>query len=178
MTYSRKRGRSSTPRMPPTVPATAPTAPPTTAPTGPASRPPCRAPSCAPRTVPCACAAIGNASVAANIIDTKSLVFMVAPFGWVIPTRWAGPRCKVNPRRRLRFHRAGDKSSDYRRNRRFGVRRDGAVADGTKSSAETWLSQTPRSEDYPMLAFEIIGVIFVLLFLAAAMTGIEGSHGH
>ncbi len=29
-----------------------------------------------------------------------------------------------------------------------------------------------------MLAFEIIGGIFVLLFLAAAMTGIEGDHGH
>ena len=28
-----------------------------------------------------------------------------------------------------------------------------------------------------MLAFQIIGGIFVLLFLAAAMTGIEGAHG-
>lgn len=28
-----------------------------------------------------------------------------------------------------------------------------------------------------MMAFQIIGGIFVLLFLAAAMTGIEGAHG-
>ena len=28
-----------------------------------------------------------------------------------------------------------------------------------------------------MLAFQIIGGIFVLSFLAAAMTGIEGAHG-
>ena len=28
-----------------------------------------------------------------------------------------------------------------------------------------------------MLAFQIIGGIFVFLFLAAAMTGIEGAHG-
>ena len=28
-----------------------------------------------------------------------------------------------------------------------------------------------------MMAFQIIGGIFVLLFLAAAMTGIEGVHG-
>jgi hypothetical protein len=28
-----------------------------------------------------------------------------------------------------------------------------------------------------MLAFQIIGGTFALLFLAAAMTGIEGSHG-
>jgi hypothetical protein len=28
-----------------------------------------------------------------------------------------------------------------------------------------------------MLAFEIIGGIFALLFLAAAMNGIEGGHG-
>ena len=28
-----------------------------------------------------------------------------------------------------------------------------------------------------MLAFQIVGGIFVLLFLAAAMTGIEGAHG-
>jgi len=27
-----------------------------------------------------------------------------------------------------------------------------------------------------MLSFQIVGGIFVLLFLAAAMTGIEGSH--
>jgi hypothetical protein len=33
-------------------------------------------------------------------------------------------------------------------------------------------------KDHPMLAFEIIGGIFALLFLAAAMTGIEGDHGH
>jgi hypothetical protein len=29
-----------------------------------------------------------------------------------------------------------------------------------------------------MLAFQIIGGIFILLFLAAAMTGIEGDHTH
>ena len=33
------------------------------------------------------------------------------------------------------------------------------------------------SKDTPMLTFEIIGGIFVLLFLAAAMTGIEGAEG-
>jgi len=29
-----------------------------------------------------------------------------------------------------------------------------------------------------MLVFQIIGGVFVLLFLAAAMTGMEGSHDH
>jgi hypothetical protein len=29
-----------------------------------------------------------------------------------------------------------------------------------------------------MLAFQIIGGVFALLFLAAAMSGIEGDHGH
>jgi hypothetical protein len=33
------------------------------------------------------------------------------------------------------------------------------------------------SRDSPMLTFEIIGGIFILLFLAAAMTGIEGAEG-
>lgn len=31
------------------------------------------------------------------------------------------------------------------------------------------------NKDAPMLAFQIIGGIFVLLFIAAAMTGIEGT---
>jgi hypothetical protein len=34
-----------------------------------------------------------------------------------------------------------------------------------------------HQKDLAMLALEIIGGIFVLLFLAAAMTGIEGVHG-
>jgi hypothetical protein len=39
-----------------------------------------------------------------------------------------------------------------------------------------WQQTLPqRPKDYPMLAFEIIGCVFVLLFLAAAMTGIEGA---
>lgn len=75
-TYSRKRGRSSTPRIPPTVPATAPTVPPTTAPTGPAARAPASAPSAAPRTVPCACATAGSASIAASVAAARIFVFI------------------------------------------------------------------------------------------------------
>ena len=78
MTYSRNRGRSSTPRMPPTVPVAAPTAPPTTAPTGPAALPPAAAPSSAPRTVPCAYAAHGNVATA-NAAIARNFIFMVAP---------------------------------------------------------------------------------------------------
>jgi len=56
--------------------ATAPSVPPTTAPIGPASCSPCAAPSCAPRTVPCACAAIGRASVANSIVANNIFDFI------------------------------------------------------------------------------------------------------
>ena len=39
-----------------------------------------------------------------------------------------------------------------------------------------FLSQTSRGT--AMLVFQIVGTVFVLLFLAAAMTGIEGTRGH
>jgi hypothetical protein len=39
------------------------------------------------------------------------------------------------------------------------------------------LRRGTRPKDQPMLTFQIIGGIFALLFLAAAMTGIEGTGG-
>src|SRR5262250_3049397 len=79
MTYSRNRGRSSTPKMPPTVPAAAPMVPPTIAPRGPAALSPAAAPSWAPRTVPCAYAANGKLT-SMKAATGRHFIFMITPF--------------------------------------------------------------------------------------------------
>jgi hypothetical protein len=48
---------------------------------------------------------------------------------------------------------------------------------GARASASRGSQPKGSQKDRAMMAFQIIGGIFVLLFLAAAMTGIEGAHG-
>lgn len=43
--------------------------------------------------------------------------------------------------------------------------------EGTKAEARDLLGDSERDEDHVMMAFQVIGAVFLTLFLAAAMSG-------